>query len=145
MLIDAPNGARGSIVRWGPMLQARRSRFQLPMRSLDFFNRPNPSSRTMVLGSTQPLTEMSTTNLPGCKRRPAYKSDNLPPSVSRLSRKCGSLDVTGIALPYIYRCTKITVCSIFCLCIVYYNSYIHNNISTTHRIGTILWYKTVTT
>jgi hypothetical protein len=30
-----------------------------------FFNLPNPSSRTMVLGSTQLLTEMSTTNLPG--------------------------------------------------------------------------------
>jgi hypothetical protein len=33
-----------------------------PMWSLDFFNRPNPSSRTMALGSTQPLTEMSTGN-----------------------------------------------------------------------------------
>jgi hypothetical protein len=32
---------------------------------VDFFNLPNPSSRTMVLGSTQPLTEMSTRNHPG--------------------------------------------------------------------------------
>jgi hypothetical protein len=31
----------------------------------DFFNVPNPSSRTMALGPTQPLTEMSTRNLPG--------------------------------------------------------------------------------
>jgi hypothetical protein len=31
---------------------------------VDFFNLPNPSSRTMTLGSTQPLTEMSTRNLP---------------------------------------------------------------------------------
>jgi hypothetical protein len=30
-----------------------------------FFSLSNPSSRTMVLGSTQPLTEMSTRNLPG--------------------------------------------------------------------------------
>jgi hypothetical protein len=30
-----------------------------------FFNWPNPPSRTMALGSTQPLTEMSTRNLPG--------------------------------------------------------------------------------
>jgi hypothetical protein len=30
-----------------------------------FFNSPNPSSRTMALGSTQPLTEMSTRNIPG--------------------------------------------------------------------------------
>jgi hypothetical protein len=27
---------------------------------VDFFNLPNPSSRTMALGPTQPLTEMST-------------------------------------------------------------------------------------
>jgi hypothetical protein len=31
---------------------------------VDFFNLPNPSSRTMALGSTQPLTKMSTRNLP---------------------------------------------------------------------------------
>jgi hypothetical protein len=30
-----------------------------------FFNSPDPSSRTMALGLTQPLTEMSTRNLPG--------------------------------------------------------------------------------
>jgi hypothetical protein len=30
-----------------------------------FFNLPNPSSRIMALGSTQPLTEMSTRNLLG--------------------------------------------------------------------------------
>jgi hypothetical protein len=32
---------------------------------VDFFNLPNPSGRTMVLESTQPLTEKSTRNLPG--------------------------------------------------------------------------------
>jgi hypothetical protein len=31
----------------------------------------------MALGSTKPLTEMSTRNLPGDKRRPARKADNL--------------------------------------------------------------------
>jgi hypothetical protein len=31
----------------------------------------------MSLGSTQPLTEMSTMNLPGSKGRPARKVDNL--------------------------------------------------------------------
>jgi hypothetical protein len=55
-------GARGSVVSWGTMLQARRSRVQVPMRSLDFFNWLNPPSRTMALGSTQSLTEMSTMN-----------------------------------------------------------------------------------
>jgi hypothetical protein len=50
------------------MLQARRLWIQIPMMSLDFPpppNLPNPSSRTMVLGLTQPLTEMSTRNLRG--------------------------------------------------------------------------------
>jgi hypothetical protein len=31
----------------------------------------------MALESTQPVTEMSTKNLPGGKRRPARKADNL--------------------------------------------------------------------
>jgi hypothetical protein len=59
------------------MLPAGGSRVRLPMRSLNFFNLPNPSSRTMALGSTQPLTEMSTRNRPGGKRRPARRADNL--------------------------------------------------------------------
>jgi hypothetical protein len=44
---------------------------------VDFFNLPDPSSRTMALGSTQPLREISTRNLPGGKGRPARKVDNL--------------------------------------------------------------------
>jgi hypothetical protein len=44
---------------------------------VDFFNLPNPSSRTMALGSTQPPTEISTRNIPGGKGRPARKADNL--------------------------------------------------------------------
>jgi hypothetical protein len=35
------------------------------------------SRRTMALGSTQPLTEMSTRNIPGGKGRPARGADNL--------------------------------------------------------------------
>jgi hypothetical protein len=36
-----------------------------------------PSGRYMVLGSTQPLTEMSTKNLAGGKELPPRKDDNL--------------------------------------------------------------------
>jgi hypothetical protein len=32
---------------------------------VDFFNLPDPFSRTVALGSTRPLTEMSARNLPG--------------------------------------------------------------------------------
>jgi hypothetical protein len=44
------------------MLQGGRSRDRVPMRWI-FSNLPNPSGRTMALGSTQPLTEMSTGHL----------------------------------------------------------------------------------
>jgi hypothetical protein len=48
------------------MLQAGKSRVQIPMRSLDFFfsNLRNPSGRPMALGSTQLLKEMRIMNLP---------------------------------------------------------------------------------
>jgi hypothetical protein len=51
--------SRWHAVGWGTMLQAGRLRVRFPMRPLGFFNWPNPSNRTMVLRSTQPLTEMS--------------------------------------------------------------------------------------
>jgi hypothetical protein len=53
----------------------------------------------MNLGSTQPLTEMSTRNLPGGKRWPELKVDKLPSSVGRLLRRCGSLDVSHACGP----------------------------------------------
>jgi hypothetical protein len=49
----------------------------IPDEVIRFFNRPNPSSRTMALGSNEPLTEMSTRNIPGSEGRPARGVDNL--------------------------------------------------------------------
>jgi hypothetical protein len=69
-------GARGSVVGRGTMLQAGRSPVRV-LDGVDFFNLPNPYSHTMALGSTQPLTEMSTRNLPGGKGQPAHRADNL--------------------------------------------------------------------
>ena len=53
----------GSAVGWGTALQAGRSRVRFPMVSLEFFYWINPSGRTMALGSTQPLTEISARNI----------------------------------------------------------------------------------
>jgi hypothetical protein len=50
----------------------------IPDEVIGFFNWPNPSSRAWALGSTQPLTEMSTRNLSGVKGgRPARKAGSL--------------------------------------------------------------------
>jgi hypothetical protein len=59
-------GARGSVVGWGTMLQAGRSPVRI-QDEVDVLNLPNTSSRTMALGSTQSLTEMSTRNFLGVK------------------------------------------------------------------------------
>ena len=48
---------------WGTALQTGRSRVRFPMVSLEFCHWHNPSGRTMTLGSTQSLTEMSTRNI----------------------------------------------------------------------------------
>jgi hypothetical protein len=45
------------------MLQARGVADSIPDEVIGFFNLPNPSSRTMDLGSTQPLTEISMRNI----------------------------------------------------------------------------------
>jgi hypothetical protein len=95
------------------MPQAGRSPLLVP-DEVNFLNLPNPSSRTMALGSTLPLTEMSTRNIPGGKKRPARRPDNLaaiceanvkkmwepqPPATLR-----ASTGYTVITLPYVYIC-----------------------------------------
>jgi hypothetical protein len=54
-------------------------------RIIGFVNWPNPSRRTMALGSTQPLTEMSTRNLPGGKGSRRVRLTTWLPSVSQFS------------------------------------------------------------
>jgi hypothetical protein len=90
------------------MLQAGRSPLQVP-DEVDFFSLLNPCSCNMALGSTQPLTEMSTRNLPGGKKQPAHRADNLAAICEPKVWKCGSLNLTtlrasmactGIALPF---------------------------------------------
>jgi hypothetical protein len=46
----------------------------------------------MALELTQPLTEISTRNLPGGKGRPACKADNLIALYEQTVEKCGSLN-----------------------------------------------------
>jgi hypothetical protein len=46
-----------------------------PDEVIVLFYLPNPSSRTMALGLTQPLTEISTRNFPGGKWWQACKAD----------------------------------------------------------------------
>jgi hypothetical protein len=47
----------------------------------------------MALESTQPLSEMSTRNLPGGRNRPAPRADNLTAICEPNVWKCGSLNL----------------------------------------------------
>jgi hypothetical protein len=56
---------------WGTRYRSRLGHYAISRKvagsssdEVEFFSSPNPSSRTMALGSAQPLTEMSTRNLP---------------------------------------------------------------------------------
>jgi len=60
---DKAKGARGGTDGWGTALQARRSRVRFPDGVIGIFHWHNPSGRTMALGLTLPLREMSTRNI----------------------------------------------------------------------------------
>jgi hypothetical protein len=78
--------ACGSVVGWGTMLQAGRSRDRAPLRWI-FFNWLNPSATLWPWGRLS-LTEMSNRNFPGgVKGGWCVGLTTLAPSVSRLSRQ----------------------------------------------------------
>jgi hypothetical protein len=54
------------------------------LNEVDFFNLPDAFSCTMALGSTQPLTEMSTRNMSGGKGWLVHKADN-PTTICELT------------------------------------------------------------
>jgi hypothetical protein len=94
----------------GDHRQCREVAGSIPDEVFVNINQPNLSRSTMTLGSTQPLTEMSTRNLPGregVKGRPARKPDLTDISASPVlrnfdvSQPLGPLRyVTSIILPH---------------------------------------------
>jgi hypothetical protein len=76
--------------RWGTALQTGRSRVRFRTESLEFFSDLILSGHIVALGSTQPLTEMSTRSLSWGWRRPVRRADNLTTYMCRLSINSGA-------------------------------------------------------
>jgi hypothetical protein len=76
------------------MTQGERSCLPIQMRSANFFNLPNPSSRSKAQGSPQLLAEMNTTILPGeAKGCHCVRLTTSPPPATRVLEVMGDPDV----------------------------------------------------
>jgi len=102
-------GVHGGAVGWGTALQAGRSRVRLPMVSLEIFIDIILPAALVALGSTQPLTEMSTRYFLGVKAAGAYGRQPYHLHVTavlkfgsfKLLEPCGSVQAcTRISVPY---------------------------------------------
>jgi hypothetical protein len=100
-------GARGSVVGWGTMLQAGRSRVRVPMRWNCSSFQPHYGLGVDSASNRNEYQEPSW----GVKSGRRVSLTTLPPSVSRFSRYCGTLvsqpygppwPGAGIALPFTF-------------------------------------------
>jgi hypothetical protein len=98
----------------------------IPNGVIRLFRWHNPSGRTMALGLTQPLTEMSTRNISRGKRQLVRRADNLTAFMCRLFWNLGastswnpqglSRPVMGLLYLYLYQNDK-TDKGLFHLCV----------------------------
>jgi hypothetical protein len=90
-LFSSNSGARGCAVGWGTAFQVGRSLSSTLDNITENFHWHNPSGRTMALGSTQPLTKISTRIISCRWRRPVRSADNLTTFMCRLTWNLGAL------------------------------------------------------
>jgi len=97
------------------------------------FHWHNPPGRTMALGLTQPVTEMSTRNISRGYRRPVCRVDNLTHLHVPIVLKSGSLILLEPSGP-VQTCNGILVCvcAVYRTCAVDSRSVIKNNVDNTY-------------